>query len=67
MDGPALTRLSEPLWRGGLPPLGGEAALCDLTVETWIYDLRLLRSRTGGPTSPSPHRVRFVSLADFCR
>jgi hypothetical protein len=39
------------LWRGGLPPLGGEAAPkpfnCGVAEEPRRMDLRLLRSRTG--------------------
>ncbi len=35
------------LWRGGLPPLGREAAPCIPTVTPHVQDWRLLRSRTG--------------------
>ncbi len=34
-------------WRGGLPPLGREAAPCIPTVTPHVQDCRLLRSRTG--------------------
>jgi hypothetical protein len=39
--------LRDLLWRGGLPPLGGEATPCALSNEPRPQVLRLLRSRTG--------------------
>ncbi|CAI8987240.1 hypothetical protein EMIT0P43_80176 [Pseudomonas jessenii] len=51
---------SDQLWRGGLPPLGREAALkhasTELTDALCSRVLRLLRSRTGA----SPLATGFV-------